>query len=148
FDFTGGEAGNGACINGNETCPHVVRPGLVGDPPPGGGDPPTGVFNTAAVARPARGDHRNAPRHVLRKPGGVHNNLPVFKNVALGGPRALQFRAEIYNLFNQVEFQDIDRTARFDPNGLQVNPNFGTAIGISNPTRPPRVIQLSARINF
>jgi hypothetical protein len=66
----------------------------------------------------------------------------------LSGPRALQFRAEIYNLFNQVEFQDIDRTARFDPAGNQINPNFGTAIGIAAPTRPPRVIQLSARINF
>jgi len=66
----------------------------------------------------------------------------------LSGTRALQFRAEIYNLFNQVEFQDIDRTARFDTNGVQINPNFGTAIGIANPTRPPRVIQLSARINF
>ncbi|HJZ71313.1 MAG TPA: TonB-dependent receptor [Vicinamibacterales bacterium] len=148
FDFTGGEAGNGACINGNEPCLHVVRPVLVGDPLAGGGDPQTGFFNTAAFARPARGDYGNAPRNVVRKPGVVNTNFAIFKNVALGGPRALQFRAEIYNLFNQVEFQDIDRTARFDSNGLQVNPNFGTAIGISNPTRPPRVIQLSARINF
>jgi Carboxypeptidase regulatory-like domain len=53
-----------------------------------------------------------------------------------------------YNLFNQVEFQDIDRTARFDANGAQINPNFGTPIGITSPTRPPRVIQLSVRGNF
>src|SRR5262249_56018003 len=57
FDFTGGEAGNGACINGNEPCLHVVRPVLVGDPLAGGGDPQTGFFNTAAFARPARGDY-------------------------------------------------------------------------------------------
>jgi hypothetical protein len=31
---------------------------------------------------------------------------------------------------------------------VQINPNFGTAIGISNPTRPPRVVQLSVRLNF
>ena len=62
--------------------------------------------------------------------------------------RAAQFRVEVYNLFNQIEFQDIDRTARFDAAGNQINPNFGTAIGISNPTRPPRVMQLSARFTF
>ena len=61
---------------------------------------------------------------------------------------AAQFRVEVYNLFNQTEFQDIDRTARFDATGAQVNPNFGTAIGIQNPTRPPRIVQLSLRLNF
>ena len=38
--------------------------------------------------------------------------------------------------------------ARFAATGAQINPNFGTAIGITNPTRPPRVIQLSVRLNF
>jgi hypothetical protein len=126
----------------------VVRPVLVGDPLAGGGNALTGFFNTAAFARPARGDYGNTPRNAVKKPGVVNTNFAIFKNVALSGPRALQFRAEIYNLFNQVEFQDIDRTARFDANGVQINPNFGTAIGVANPTRPPRVIQLSARINF
>jgi hypothetical protein len=47
-----------------------------------------------------------------------------------------------------VEFQDIDRTARFDASGNQINANFGTVIGVGNPTRPPRVTQLSFRVNF
>jgi hypothetical protein len=47
-----------------------------------------------------------------------------------------------------VQFQDIDRTARLGATGAQINPNFGTAIGITNPTRPPRVIQLPVRLNF
>jgi hypothetical protein len=148
FDFTGGEAGTGGCLAGSEPCLHLVRPVLVGDPMSGGGDPLTGFFNTAAFARPTRGSYGNTPRNVVKKPGVNNTNFAVFKNVVLNGTRALQFRAEFYNLFNQVEFQDIDRTARFDANGNQINPNFGTAIGISNPTRPPRVIQLSARINF
>jgi hypothetical protein len=148
FDFTGGEAGNGACLAGAEPCLHLVRPVLVGDPTAGGGDPLTGFFNTAAFARPARGDYGNTPRNVVQKPGLINTNFAIFKNVGFGGSKAAQFRAEIYNLFNQVEFQDIDRTARFDANGAQINPNFGTAIGISSPTRPPRVVQLSVRFNF
>ena len=71
-----------------------------------------------------------------------NTTFAVFKNVNFGRGKAAQLRAEIYNLLNQVEFQDIDRTARFDAGGAQINPNFGTAIGISHPTRPPRVIQL------
>jgi hypothetical protein len=153
FDFTGGEAGNGACLAGTESlttpCLHLVRPNVTGDPMGGGGDPLTGFFNTAAFTRPARGSYgNNTPRNVVRKPGLVNTNFAVFKNVTLSRSRALQFRVEIYNLFNQVEFQDIDRTARFDPSGNQVNPNFGTANGIASPTRPPRVVQLSARFNF
>ena len=74
----------------------------------------------------------------MRKPGLIDTNFAVFKNVTVAGNRAAQLRVEIYNLFNQIEFQDIDRTARFDATGAQINPNFGTAIGIANPTRPPR----------
>ena len=117
-------------------CLHLVRPVLVGDPLAGGGDPLTGFFNTAAFARPARGSYGNAPRNVVRKPSVINTNFAVFKNVSFGGSKAAQFRAEIYNLFNQVEFQDIDRTARFDAAGAQINPNFGTAIGIAKPDAP------------
>jgi len=149
FDFTGGEGGNGGCLAGSEPCVHLVRPVLVGDPLAGGGDPLTGYFNTAAFARPARGDYgATTPRNVVRRPGLNNTNFAIFKNVGFGGSLTAQFRAEIYNLFNQVEFQDIDRTARFDANGVQINPNFGTAIGISNPTRPARTVQLSVRLNF
>jgi hypothetical protein len=57
-------------------------------------------------------------------------------------------RLEVYDVLNSVQFQDVDRTARFDPAGVQINPNFGTAIGIANPTRPTRVIQMSLRFTF
>jgi len=145
FDFTGGEGGQGTDLGGGF---RTVRPVLLGDPLSGGGDPLTGYFNTAAFGRPAKGSYGNAPRNAVRKPSVNNTNFAVFKNVSFGGSRAAQFRAEIYNLFNQVEFQDIDRTARFDATGAQINPNFGTVIGIANPTRPPRVVQLSIRLNF
>ena len=149
FDFTGGEAGNGACAAGNDPCLRLVRPTLNGDPLSGNRDPLTGFFNTAAFGRPSgRGDIGNTPRNVVRKPGVNNWNLALFKNVALGGRRTFQYRLEAYNVLNHTQFQDIDRTARFDPAGNQINPTFGTAIGISSPTRPPRVLQMSVRFNF
>src|SRR5262249_20791011 len=148
FDFTGGEAGNGACLAGHEPCLHLVRPVITGDPMKDG-DPVTGILNVAVFGRPARSNYGNALRNAVKKPGFTNTNLAVFKNFSLGNTtRNAQFRCEFYNLFNQVEFQDIDRTARFDAAGNQVSQTFGTALGIGNPTRPPRIIQLSFRVNF
>ena len=146
FDFTGGEGGNGGDLGGGL---RIVRPDLVGDPMGGDRDPLTGWFNTGAFARPGgRGDYGDAPRNVVQRPGISNWNLALFKNLPLGGTRRLQLRMEAYNVLNHTQFQDIDRTARFDPAGQQINPNFGTAIGIGSPTRPPRVIQMSARFSF
>ncbi len=125
-----------------------MRPDVNGNPLSVNGDPLTGYFDVGAFRRPARGTYGSSLRNVVQKPSVFNTNFAVFKNVSFGGSRAARFRAEIYNLFNQVEFQDIDRTARFDAGGVQINQNFGTAIGIANPTRPPRTIQLSVRLNF
>jgi len=84
----------------------------------------------------------------VRKPGIKNWNLALFKNFRLGGTRSFQYRLEAYNVLNNVQFQDVDRTARFDASGAQVNANFGTAIGIATPTRAPRVIQMSLRFTF
>ena len=88
FDFTGGEAGNGACLAGSEPCLHIVRPVLVGDPLAGSGDPLTGFFNTAAFARPARGTYGNAPRNVVKKPGSSTRTSRCSRTSTFGGSRA------------------------------------------------------------
>jgi hypothetical protein len=145
FDFTGGEGGQGQDVNGVR----LVRPNTSGDPMAGGGDPITGWFNTAAFTRPSgRGDIGNSPRNVVQRPGINNWNVALFKNVRFAGTRAVQFRAEVYNILNHTQFNDIDRDAQFDATGRQIDPNFGTVIGIGAPTRPPRVIQLSLRVNF
>ena len=145
FDFTGGEGGQGQDVNGIR----LVRPNVNGDPMESGGDAITGWFNTAAFTRPVgRGDIGNSPRNVVQRPGINNWNVALFKNVRFGGAKAFQFRAEVYNVLNHTQFNDVDRNAQFNATGQQVNPNFGTAIGIATPTRPPRVIQLSVRLNF
>jgi hypothetical protein len=146
FDFTGGDGGTGNDLGGGF---RIVRPVMTGDPMAQTGSPLTGWFDTSVFKRPAgRGDYGNAPRNAVRRPGIDNWNLALFKNFQIGGRRSFQYRLEAYNVINSVQFQDIDRTARFDPAGVQINPNFGTAIGIANPTRPPRVIQMSLRFSF
>ena len=146
FDFTGGDGGTGGDLGGGL---RIVRPDMACDPMANTGSPLTGWFDTACFTRPSgRGDYGDAPRNSVRRPGIKNWNLALFKNFQIGGRKSVQYRLEAYNVLNNVQFSDVDRTARFDPAGAQVNANFGTAIGIANPTRPPRVIQMSVRFNF
>ena len=146
FDFTGGDGGNGGDLGGGL---RIVRPDMSCDPMANTGSPLTGWFDTACFHRPSgRGDYGDAPRNAVRRPGITNWNLALFKNFQISGRKSFQYRLEAYNVLNSVQFSDVDRTARFDPAGAQVNANFGTAIGIANPTRPPRVIQMSVRFNF
>jgi hypothetical protein len=146
FDFTGGDGGTGGDLGGGL---RIVRPDMTCDPMAHTGSPLTGFFDTSCFARPSgRGDYGDAPRNAVRKPGIVNWNLAIFKNFAISGRRSFQYRLEAYNVLNSVQFLDIDRNATFDAAGKQTNVNFGTGIGISNPTRPPRILQMSVRFSF
>jgi hypothetical protein len=147
FDFTGGEMGQGQCAAGSDPCLVYVRPNLVGDPGSSERNASGGFLNTAAFARPTKGSTGNAPRNVVQKAGINNWNLAAFKNFGLGGAsghRKLQVRIEAYNVLNHTQFDNIDRTARFDAQGNQVN----AAFGMPTTSRQPRIIQGSLRLSF
>jgi hypothetical protein len=159
FDFTGGDGGTGAGLGGanglgagfTNDGMRLVRPRVVGvvTLPRGDRDPLTGWFNTAALARPnGRGDYGDAARTLIERPGVNNWNVSLFKNFGLGGARKLQFRVEAYNVLNHTQFRELNRNAQFDPNGNQVNANFGTVLGVTSPTRNARIVQMSLRVNF
>lgn len=102
-------------------------------------------FNTKAFARPARGDFGNAPRDVLRGPGINNWDISFFKRFPLKNEaRFFQFRWEMYNAFNQTQYNGLDTGARFDVNGNQVNSQFGRITS----TRSPRVMQGALNFTF
>ena len=88
-------------------------------------------FNTAAFGRPAKGDHGNAPKDVIRGPGLNNWDLSIQKHIPLGSDsRLLQIRGEFYNTWNHTQFSAVDTSALFK----------------SADEQPiPRVIQLSMR---
>jgi hypothetical protein len=131
FDFTGGSEG--------------ARAVLTGDPRLSRGDrSPDRWFDTSVFARPSgRGDFGNEGRAVIQLPGINNWNLALFKNFPMGH-RNISFRAEAYNVLNTLQFRNIDRGARFDAAGTQVNANFGKA----NQARNPRIMQASLRFTF
>ena len=123
------------------------------------------VINVGCFSVPGGlGQIGNMQRNPVRLPAVFNNDLAFFKNIKLGETREIQFRWEMYNIFNRANFDDIDGSMSF---GLvQVNPKPGQActasgntctaivrqtrssFGTPSTARTPRVMQASLRINF
>ena len=76
------------------------------------------------------------PRNSVRGPGFARTDLSLFKNVYLTGRHRLQFRFEMFNLFNQERFGQ--------PGGQIGTPNFGRITSADD----GRIIQLAVKYNF
>lgn len=111
------------------------RPNLVGNPEVSNGTPER-WFNTAAFAFPAPGTFGNAGRNILDGPGFQNVNASLMKNTALTERLNLQFRAEVFNLFNHPNFNL--------PDNFVGSPTFGR---ISS-ARDPRHIQFGLKLLF
>jgi len=89
----------------------------------------------------------NAGTGILYGPGSQNWDMTLAKRIpiGLGEGRALQFRAEAYNVWNHVNFSSVNSTAMIPaPGAAPVNPDFGQ---ISGPGTP-RIIQLSLRFEY
>jgi hypothetical protein len=135
FDFSGG----------GENCGNFK---VVADPQLSSGDRNIDRwFNTAAFAPlSGRGDiNTDCDRFRFVMPGWHNHDLTFFKDIRLKGAQQLQYRWEIYNLFDQVQFQDVNRSPTWNPNtGAQTNSNFGKVTS----ARTERRMQMSIRYIF
>jgi outer membrane receptor protein involved in Fe transport len=94
-------------------------------------------FDTSVFVTPAQFTYGNAGRNILYGPGRVNFDFSLFKEFSATGTRRLQFRAEIFNVFN---------TPQFDlPNAGIGAANAGTITAIVG---TPRQIQLGAKLVF
>jgi len=114
------------------------RPNLVSDPRQ---NVPNGfAFNPAAFQIPPAGFLGNAGRNIVRGDSYYNSDFAVLRSFDLpflGEKRNLQFRAEFFNIYNNVNF-----TA---PVTSLSNAAFGRYV--SNATAP-RVIQFGLKLNF
>ena len=70
------------------------------------------AFATECVAPPSLASNRvgSARGDELIGPGFLNWDLSFVRNIPLGGPRRLQFRTELYNAFNNVQFSTLNTT--------------------------------------
>ncbi|MFZ4629410.1 MAG: TonB-dependent receptor domain-containing protein [Blastocatellia bacterium] len=98
-------------------------------------------FNTDAFSQPADFTFGNAPRFIdeVRYSGTNNWDLAVAKNFRPLETMRIQFRAEMFNAFNRVQFGRA--------NSAFGNPAFGRVTGTA-PGNTARTIQMALRIEF
>ena len=93
-------------------------------------------FNTSAFAFPPPGNFGNAGRNILDGPGFQSVNASLSKNTSLSERFNLQFRAEVFNLFNHPNLNL--------PDNFLGSPTFGSITS----ARDPRHIQFGLKLLF
>jgi len=114
------------------------RPDMIGDP---NGNAPRTIaqwFNTGAFAEVPAGVIRpgNAGRGVVQGPGYGRWDVSLARNINVYEGIKLQFRAEMFNMFNH--------TNPLAVNTVRTNALYGQVTS----TRDPRLVQLGLKLNF
>ena len=103
-------------------------------------DPAKGnAFNTSCFSIPPLGQLGNAPRRFFYGPGILNTDLTLLKRVSLTQAHALQFRLEMFNVFNTPQF---DGAGAVD--GNIASATFGHIVRAA----APRLIQLAVKYQF
>jgi Carboxypeptidase regulatory-like domain/TonB dependent receptor len=118
------------------------RPNIVGNP--NTGTCPGGVavrtagcwFNTNAFAHAATGQFGDVGRNTMDGPAFQQWDFSAIKTIPIRESMNLQFRAEIFNIFNNVNFAL--------PNNDINSPNFGQIVA----AQPGRIVQLALKFQF
>ena len=77
-------------------------------------------------------------------PGYLNWDFSFIRNIRLGKTSRLQFRTELYNAFNNVQFSTVNTNAVFNAAGQQTNAEFGQYTA----ARPSRRIVFTLRALF
>jgi hypothetical protein len=94
--------------------------------------------------RPAHGTFGNGGPNILRGPGVNNWDMSLYRTFRMAERKTLQFRLETYNTFNHTQFSALTTTARFDRQGVQIDPLFLEP----SAARSPRRVQLAIRLNW
>jgi hypothetical protein len=103
---------------------------------------PTEWFNTACFVDSFIGTFGDAGRDVVIGPGTVDFDASLLKNFPFFGERYVQFRTEVFNVFNHPIFDN--------PTTTETSSAFGriTSAGVQDPRWSSREIQFALRLVF
>jgi hypothetical protein len=101
-------------------------------------------FSPAAFGPSPVGLEGTARRRFFSGPGINNWDFALLKNTAINEQFNLQFRAEFFNIWNHTQFLTPSGVTGFDSAGVAKSAAFGQVPG----TQPPRIAQLSLKLNF
>jgi hypothetical protein len=128
--------GQNTALDGNICGGSALHPDLVGQPQREHADRSDMVnnyFNRSAFVLPALGQYGSAGRGIFSGPAMVQTDLAILKDFRVLEGQRLQFRAEFFNLFNQVNFNN--------PVANLASSTYGRITG----SQPGRVIQFGLK---
>lgn len=121
------------------------RPDRVGNPnvnnPSRNGWFAVGIGPGTPWAKAPRGQFGNVGRNTLRGPAFFNTDLSIFKNFSLTESTRLEFRAEVFNLFNKVNLGQPDSCVDCNPS------TAGKIFGLASGARM-RNAQFGLRLKF
>jgi hypothetical protein len=104
---------------------------------------PENWFDSNAFVLPPAGEYGNVGRNTLRGPDLKLVDLSLFKNTMVG-KQNIQFRLEIFNLFNRANFATPNSAALFNPDGTRIP----AATQITHTATTSRQVQLGLKFVF
>jgi hypothetical protein len=104
---------------------------------------PENWFNANAFVLPPPGEYGNVGRNTLRGPDVKLVDMSIFKNTMVG-KQNIQFRLEIFNLFNRANFATPNSAALFNPDGTPIP----AATLITHTSTTARQVQLGLKFVF
>lgn len=126
-----------------EQRPEAVA-GFSNNPVLSDGRDPNRYFDVGAFTLPPEGFFGNVGRNTLIAPGIFTFDLGLAKNFSLHEEIRLQFKAELFNIFNRANFSQPSTTIFDDESGIPL-PTAGT---ITNTSTTSRQIQFALKILF
>ena len=106
-------------------------------------------FDTSVFTAPGN-NYGNSGFNILRGPAGRDSDMSLFKNLRFSDARYLQFRAEFFNVFNNVQFSNPNAGLcnNVDASGHYINScGAGTITGLAAGSTP-RQIQFALKLYF
>jgi outer membrane receptor protein involved in Fe transport len=133
FEFTQGD------LKPGRTVKSAIKGGNVADRLGNNKTNPNPYFDTTAFAVPTpnTADFGTLERNIIRGPKQIDTDLSIMKLFPITESQKVEFRAEFFNLFNNVNFAN--------PVNVVSSGNFGQ---IASTTTGPRVIQFALKYNF
>jgi len=112
--------------------PQLTGPLQIQNPKKNGGS----YLNPAQFSDPALGTFSTTPRSICCGPGENQWDVTFSKRIALSESKYMQFRADIFNLFNKTQF--------VNPDGNFSSKTFGQVLQ----ARDPRLLQFALKFYF
>jgi hypothetical protein len=101
-------------------------------------------FNTSLFQPNAIGTFGNLGKNALRGPRLFNNNMALVKNTKVTERFGVEFRAEAFNVFNNVNFQLYTSNGSTGLDRYQADQTFGQIFNAA----APRILQVALKLSF